>query len=201
MSTEEAIQELYSAIESEDLQLVTNNLDKLSSMVGNLSNFIKSSYYLTTDFGYGSTFLEFAVHKQNYGIVEKCIKSGMDVNVLGGNSSPLMESITINNLEITKLIIENGADIEFRDEDNITPLMVAASHGNVEIVKLLIQSGADPNAINDYDRKAIQAAAEEGYQEVVEYLSDFTSPEEAEAAFIECNKGEGAKARKKRQKQ
>ena len=51
-------------------------------------------------------------------------------------------------LEITKLLVESGADVNFPDDgDRYTPLMAAADSDflPVELVRLLIRSGADPN--------------------------------------------------------
>jgi ankyrin repeat protein len=104
---EEAVIKLYEAIELGDTNIVDNMLDGLSSLTGDLGEFIKSDYYLTNDFGFGTTFLEFAVEKQNNEIVSLLIDSGMDVNTLGGSSSPLMEATIINNTEIAKLLINN----------------------------------------------------------------------------------------------
>ena len=41
-----------------------------------------------------------------------------------------------------RLLLDNGADIEARDEEGDTPLMRAASHGQTEVFKLLLERGA-----------------------------------------------------------
>jgi len=49
-------------------------------------------------------------------------------------------------LELVKLLIESGEDVNAADNYGITPLMVAANLGNIEIVKYLISKGADLGA-------------------------------------------------------
>jgi ankyrin repeat protein len=49
-------------------------------------------------------------------------------------------------LELVKLLIESGEDVNAADNYGITPLMVAANLGGIEIVKYLISKGADLGA-------------------------------------------------------
>ena len=46
-------------------------------------------------------------------------------------------------LELVKLLIESGEDVNAADNYGITPLMVAANLGDIEIVRYLISKGAD----------------------------------------------------------
>jgi uncharacterized protein len=49
-------------------------------------------------------------------------------------------------LELVKLLVERGEDVNAADNYGITPLMVAANLGDIEIVKYLISKGADLDA-------------------------------------------------------
>src|SRR6185295_18901715 len=49
-------------------------------------------------------------------------------------------------LELVKLLVELGGDINAADNYGITPLMVAANLGDIEVVKYLISKGADLGA-------------------------------------------------------
>jgi hypothetical protein len=49
-------------------------------------------------------------------------------------------------LEVVKLLIDLGEDINAADNYGITPLMVAANLGDLNVVKYLVEKGADLNA-------------------------------------------------------
>jgi ankyrin repeat protein len=76
--------------------------------------------------------------------VTKAIENGADVNAIlddRGNTA-LLYAIGYNSLEITKLLIKAGANINYKDINGMTPLMWSRS---LDIAKLLIDSGADVN--------------------------------------------------------
>jgi ankyrin repeat protein len=88
-------------------------------------------------------------------------------------------------VEVMRLLLEQGADPTINTGVNITPLMAAAgiawasnqdpaSEGQVlEAVKLLVEEvGADVNAVNDVGETAMHAAAYRGANSVVQYLYD-----------------------------
>jgi ankyrin repeat protein len=64
--------------------------------------------------------------------------------------TPLMNSV--ENLEVAKLLIENGADLAKRDEKGSTALHMACEEGEVDVVQLLIDAKADVNAQNNDGR-------------------------------------------------
>ncbi len=75
-----------------------------------------------------------------------------------------------------KECLENGADVNTRNEYKETPLIVAASHGDlwgnvwIGAVKLLIKNGADVNARMVGNGTALMLAANRGYSVVVKLL-------------------------------
>ena len=46
-------------------------------------------------------------------------------------------------LEVVKLLVESGADVDHVSEKGWTALHCAAYNGHLEVVKLLVESGAD----------------------------------------------------------
>ena len=63
--------------------------------------------------------------------------------------SPLIANIMFGEkIEIAKLLIESGANVNFRqmNKNGQTPLMLAVVKNKLELVKLLIEKGADVNA-------------------------------------------------------
>ncbi|MCY3810676.1 MAG: carboxypeptidase regulatory-like domain-containing protein [Gammaproteobacteria bacterium] len=70
-----------------------------------------------------------------------------------------------DNLEITRLLIENGADIEgfggYAWSSGGRPLHIAANHDNAGVARLLLEAGADPNALAR-DRPPLEWSAGQG---------------------------------------
>ena len=64
-----------------------------------------------------------------------------DVNVRATQhgQTALMLAVSHGRLNMAKLLVEAGADINIRDEDGSTALMCAAEHGHMELVKFLLQ--------------------------------------------------------------
>lgn len=62
----------------------------------------------------------------------------------------ILEAAENGNVEKIKLLLENGADVNAKDDKGWTPLMMASRHSNtssnIETVNLLLQNGADVNA-------------------------------------------------------
>ena len=50
-------------------------------------------------------------------------------------------------VDVVKVLIQNGADVNAVDEYKFTALHLAARHGHVDIAKVLIENGADVNAV------------------------------------------------------
>ena len=68
-------------------------------------------------------------------------------------------------------LLNFGADVNVRSNNNSTALMFAARNNYLDIVKLLVKNGADINAKNDKGSTAISIANAYGHQSVVEYLN------------------------------
>mmetsp|Transcript_23533 Transcript_23533/g.42450 ORF Transcript_23533/g.42450 Transcript_23533/m.42450 type:complete len:826 (-) Transcript_23533:143-2620(-) len=54
-----------------------------------------------------------------------------------------------NNLDGAKKAIEDGADVNVRDDDGMTPLMWAAMHQSLDMVQLVVRHGANPNLLDE----------------------------------------------------
>jgi cytohesin len=60
---------------------------------------------------------------------------------------PLHEAAKKGNLDKVKRLIEEGANVNVKDEKNDTPLYIAVGQGNKEIAELLISKGANVNVV------------------------------------------------------
>lgn len=92
--------------------------------------------------------------------VKKLIQEGVDVNQkiefgAQGKVTPLWFAVMAGKAEISKLLIDEGADINFKQSNNMTLLHVCAlyakafeagDHNHKEVAELLIDNGLDVNA-------------------------------------------------------
>jgi len=63
------------------------------------------------------------------------------VNCRVGDTTPLCYAAKTNSVRAIELLLQNGADINLRNEEGFTPLMRAAEAGNVEAAEFLIKKG------------------------------------------------------------
>lgn len=75
--------------------------------------------------------------------VAGALDSGADVNEIDGVTA-LYVAVEAGNIELTKLLIDRGADVNLPVKFKRTPLYAAAFGGFPDLVKLLLDSGADP---------------------------------------------------------
>lgn len=100
----------------------------------------------------GWTPLHFACNNGNYDISQYLLKKEADVNAVtddGEESTPLLLATMTLNLELVKLLVYYGADIETEDAHGWFPLAHACYNGDLNIIQFLIDSGANINHIND----------------------------------------------------
>jgi len=65
-----------------------------------------------------------------------------------GVCAPLFLAISLGNIKIARLLVDNGANIHIRNRLGGTPLLYAAERGRDSLVVDLIERGADPNCQN-----------------------------------------------------
>ena len=75
-----------------------------------------------------------------------------------------------NKFQIVKLLIENGAEVNFRTMSKSTPLRSVCLHGNIEMARYLIENGADVYAINENKETILMVSANYGHLHMVNYF-------------------------------
>jgi len=83
----------------------------------------------------------------------------------------LHAAVAKENIELCKLFIENGININSTQTQNVTPLHSAVHRGNLELVKLLITNGADSSLKMDNGDDALIIAKRDQHTEILNFLT------------------------------
>ena len=79
--------------------------------------------------------------------IKKCIGKGYDINTQDSDDE-LVTALHVASrngyTDMTRLLLEKGADVDLGDCYGHTPLFFACEHGHADVVRLLLEAGADP---------------------------------------------------------
>jgi uncharacterized protein len=98
---------------------------------------------------------------------------GAEINAVAMNGTgytALTGAVASSHAALTKWLVENDADVNYRYAKGHSPLLEAAANGKLEIVKTLLAHGAELNARTEDGKNALTFALERGHKEVAEYL-------------------------------
>jgi len=99
--------------------------------------------------------------------------SGFDINALDEDGfSLLMIAAKLNHLDLTALLLEEGADVNVKGARDLTALMVASQHANIPSVQLLLEEErhVDLEATDSSGNTALMYAAMCGSVQIAEML-------------------------------
>jgi uncharacterized protein len=77
-----------------------------------------------------------------------------------GGLSPLQYAARDGRMEVARILLERGADINLTEANGITPLITAIVNNRVEMARMLIERGADIATADWYGRTPLWAAVE-----------------------------------------
>jgi ankyrin repeat protein len=75
-----------------------------------------------------------------------------------------------NSLDVTRVLIEQGANIDHVDKKVRTPLLRVSEAGHLDIVRYLVEGGADIDKANNYGDTPLLLASYRGHLDIVRYL-------------------------------
>lgn len=100
--------------------------------------------------------MQAAIMANNLEAIKQHIEAGSDINMKDqmSGSTPLISAVSFGRNEITKALIDAGADLNLKNNDGSTALHSAAFFCHLEIVQMLLDAKADKTLKNNYGATA-----------------------------------------------
>jgi ankyrin repeat protein len=107
--------------------------------------------------------IHFAAACSSRAVVTMLLEAKSPVDPPGSDDdTPLLWCCVRNDeeaLEIARVLLDRGADVKQKDQDNSTPLLEASRWGSAALVELLLSRGADVTAVSTDSRTALMLAS------------------------------------------
>ncbi len=111
-----------------------------------------------------------AINDGDLARVEALLDAGADPNLVFHDRTPLMFSIYGEQVEIFRLLVERGADVE-KTSETVGPLItLAAESGSLELLSLLLEAGANIDATQKDGQTPLMLAVRSSHPDAVEFL-------------------------------
>lgn len=135
---------------------------------------IKNKANIHDKYEKGTTLLMKTINgnKNNLSIAKLLIEKGIKVDEKDkyGGTAFMYAAAYGNYIDLLKLLLKNGADVNSVAKGGYTALLGATGLGIVEVVKFLIDNGADINAKNEQGKTALMIVEEHKKLKIVELL-------------------------------
>jgi uncharacterized protein len=97
----------------------------------------------------GETPLMEAARRGNLATLRALLAGGANPNAqeINGGQNALMWAASERHPEVTKELVQHGADVHARSKTGFTALMFAAQQGDAESARILLSAGANPNDV------------------------------------------------------
>lgn len=93
--------------------------------------------------------LTIACYSGNLEVATLLAKKVENIDINSDVGTPLIAAVFKNNIKITKMLIESGADVNIADSKGTTALHYGIIFKNSDLIKLLVANGADINIIDN----------------------------------------------------
>lgn len=123
----------------------------------------------------GTPMLNVAIRAEQEECVNWILEHNVDIDAVSDDRgySAVMDAVWKNNLELTKVLIGRGANLNFISRDGQSVLVLAVGGGNYEICKLLAESGADPDVKDQMGMSALEYANLFGKKDIAKVLQKY----------------------------
>lgn len=82
----------------------------------------------------------------------------------------LMEACMDGHVQVARLLLDHGADVNMPPDSYESPLTLSACGGHFELASLLIERGANLEEVNDEGYTPLMEASREGHDDIVNLL-------------------------------
>lgn len=150
-------------------ELNTTNLDSKTPLIvaaasGNLSVvelLLSSGADVTPKDIFGNTALHYPVYLDPSGITKSMYEAAFaEISAQDDQQKAPLNVSEFVNLNIAKVLINYGANLDAKNKQSKTPIMVAIENRNIVAVQLLIRSGADVTIEDNFGSTPLHAAIE-----------------------------------------
>jgi len=156
------------------LDLLSNDDLDIESNYGNIiQRYLGCKQFMSREQLLSEILVNVAVSGSRIPWVNILIDLGANVNYQNFCSYSVLMMAAFGNETIVKTLIQNGADVNFRNsQTGFTALFiaVAADHGYEQCVRILLDNGANVNVRNNEGETALFAAASKGHEKIIELL-------------------------------
>jgi len=112
-----------------------------------------------------------ASEQGDIGAVQRLLDQAISVHVRDAQGrTGLLAATQGNHIEVAKLLIEAGADVNAQSDIKDSPYLLAGARGYLNILRMTLDHGADLNSTNRYGGTALIPACERGHVETVREL-------------------------------
>ncbi|MGD1855710.1 MAG: ankyrin repeat domain-containing protein [Leptolyngbyaceae cyanobacterium] len=102
--------------------------------------------------------------------VRSQLAAGTDPDIVYNTNTPLIYAARDGFIEIARLLIDHGADVNWIDGEGVTPLILASFKDHIELVQLLLDHGADPTVRDQWNQTALDYALRRGDSDPIAQL-------------------------------
>jgi DNA-binding NtrC family response regulator/ankyrin repeat protein len=117
----------------------------------------------------GRSALMWAASLGHTAIVGRLLDVGADVNATNNHDDTALTQAS-GQIDATRVLLERGAEVNWRNVFGTSPLMRAAKYGHEKVLRLLITHGAEVDAQNVNGTTALMRAASQGHAAIVQAL-------------------------------
>ncbi|XP_064212242.1 ankyrin repeat domain-containing protein 17 isoform X4 [Tribolium castaneum] len=120
----------------------------------------------------GESLLSLACSAGYYELAQVLLAMHANVEDRGikGECTPLMEAASAGHLDIVKLLVKHGADVNAQSTSGNTPLMYGCAGGHTKVVEFLLEHGANVEDHNENGHTPLMEAASAGHVDLAKIL-------------------------------